>query len=486
MRVLFLNPPFHPRYSRSQRSPAVTKSGTLYWPAWLAHAAGVLIEDGFEVDLIDAPASGKSLEQLRERIVGFDPRLVVLDTSTPSIYNDIAVAKTIKSWLPECTVMLVGTHASALPEDTMQSSLSIDLIAIGEYDHTVRDVARMLRDKGNESDWSMVPGLCYREGRNLQRSKPRGLIEDLDSLPMVSVTYKRFLDMYDYFNPNALYPMVTIMSGRGCPNRCTFCLYPQTMTGRRLRLRSSQNVVAEMAYIKENFSGVKSIFFEDDTLTADRDWLHQTCRLIMQEKIGIPWTANARIDMDLESLEVMKRAGCRLLCVGFESGNQQLLDNVNKGTTLEMMESFAKRAKSAGIMIHGCFMAGLPGETRETLQQTLQLALRLKPDTAQFFPIMVYPGTEAYRWYEERGYLSTTDFSKWVTKGGLHNSVVNTEALSARDLVQWCDYARRCFYLRPAYLIYKGWQVIRSPNELRRNLRAAKKLVRYLIRGSDV
>ena len=143
-------------------------------------------------------------------------------------------------------------------------------------------------------------------------------------------------------------------------------------------------------------------------------------------------------------------------------------------------------ARKAGVLIHGCFMVGLPGETRETMEETLNLAMRLNPDTVQFYPVMIYPGTEAYTWYQERGLIATSDFSKWITPEGLHNTVISTETLSSEGLVRFCDDARRRFYLRPSYILYKFKQMVTNPREIKRTLKAGRTFFKYLLKGSDI
>ncbi|MBI4689542.1 MAG: radical SAM protein [Nitrospirae bacterium] len=483
MNIAFLNPPFFKKFSRSQRSPAVTKSGTLYYPMWLSHAAALADKAGYNLDLIDAHADGFDLEYVINRLKDFSPRLVVVDTSTPSIYNDVQVCERIKETLPDTFTLLVGTHVSALPEASIELSLSIDAVAVGEYDHTVKEIAGLADIK---RDISTVKGICYRNSDKVVCTEKRQPIENLDEIPFVSTIYKRFLRMENYFNPNALYPMVTITTSRGCPFQCIFCVYPQTMMGHKMRLRSVQHVVDEVEYIVGSFPGVKAIFFEDDTFTALKKRCMEISDEIIKRGIKISWTANARAELDYETMRSMKASGCRCLCVGFESGSQILLDNIKKRINLEKMMRFMADARKAGILIHGCFIVGHPGETNETMQQTLELAKRLNPDTAQFYPIMVYPGTEAYEWYKENGLILTDDFSKWLTPAGLHNSVVNAENLSAEELVRFCDHARRKFYLRPAYLLYKSGQMITHPGEIKRTLKSLKTFGRYLIKGSDI
>jgi radical SAM superfamily enzyme YgiQ (UPF0313 family) len=486
MNIAFLNPPFLKNYSRSQRSPAVTKSGTLYYPMWLSSAAGLAEEKGHVVDLIDAPADGRDLGYVIERLGRFSPGLLVMDTSTPSIYSDARVCEEIKKTLPEVFVLLVGTHVSALPEESLGISAKVDAVAVGEYDQTVLAVAGML--EAGQGDMDSIKGLCYRAPGNGDAlcTGRASLMEDLDGLPYVSRTYRKFLNMEKYFNPNALFPMVTISTSRGCPFKCTFCVYPQTMMGQRMRVRSVENVLGEIRYIVEEFKGVKAIFFEDDTFTGMKKRCLRICEEMINRGLRISWTANARADLDYETMRVMRASGCRCLCVGFESGNQGLLDNIKKRTRVERMAEFMQDARRAGVLVHGCFMVGLPGETRETMRQTLELAKSLNPDTVQFYPIMVYPGTEAYEWFRQKGLMVTENFSKWLTPAGLHNTVIRTEHLTPEEMVRFCDRARREFYLRPSYFLYMLKRMIKHPEEIKRTLKSARTFSKYLIRGSDV
>jgi radical SAM superfamily enzyme YgiQ (UPF0313 family) len=479
-----LNPPYFPKFSRPQRSPGVTKSGTLYYPMFLAYATGVLEREGFPVDLIDCPAEEITLNGLLNRGKESYPQLIVMDTSTPSIQNDMDVCKALKQALPGVVTVMVGTHVSALGAETLQACPELDIYCHDEYDFTVLDIARWVEGGKNPADLEKIQGIGYRKDGQPVQTPVRPLFNNLDSLPFVSEVYKKHLHIEKYFNPNALPPMVTILSSRGCPYQCIWCIYPQTVNGRKVRNRSIENVVEEMAYIEKTFPQAKSIFFEDDTLTANKKRCKEMADLIMEKGIKISWSANARADVDYETLLEMKRAHCRMVCVGFESGNQEVLNNMKKGITLEKAKQFMKDARKAGILVHGCFMAGNPGETPQTLQETLNYALELKPDTAQFYPVMVYPGTEAYEWYRSRGYLNVKHYSDWLTAEGLHNTVISLPGLPARDLVEWCDNARRTFYLRPGYIFSKLKQAITHPREIGRLARASKTFVKYLFRGT--
>jgi radical SAM superfamily enzyme YgiQ (UPF0313 family) len=304
-------------------------------------------------------------------------------------------------------------------------------------------------------------------------------------LPFVSKVYKRHLQIEDYFYSIARYPQVTIITGRGCPHRCSYCLWPQTVTGHQFRRRSVTNVATEFEYIAREFPQAKEIFIEDDTLTLDPDRSLALAQELILRGNRLPFSANARANVSYEVLARLKKAGLRLLCVGFESGDQTVLDAMRKGIQVEQFFRFREDARRAGVRIHGCFMAGGPGERQESLARTLELAKALDPDTAQFFPLMVYPGTEAYEWASRQGYLATDDFRQWLTPEGLHRSVVNQPGLTAEEIVAWCDQARRSFYLRPRYLAAKAWEVLAHPAEAPRILRAAQVFYKHLFRSSN-
>jgi len=488
VKVLLLNPPFLSRYgkfSRNQRSPAITKAGTFYYPIWLAYATGVLEQEGHKAKLLDAVARRMNYADVEDFARGFGPELIVVETSTPSIYNDAEIAARLKQALDERPfTLLVGTHPSALPEETLRLNKLLDGVARGEYDYIVRDIARVLSD-GTKQDMETVEGLSFRnEKGGIQHNPPRAPIVNLDELPFVSEVYKKHLNIYDYFFGGAQYPVVQIISGRGCPNRCVWCVWPQVLHGRKFRPRSAENVVDELEFISKEMSEIKDIGFEDDTLTIDQKRTMQICDLIQDRKLRVSWYANVRVDLRYETMIKMKAAGCRFMIVGFESGSSEILKNIRKGITLEKSRRFMENARKSGILVHGCFVAGNPGETRETLQKTLDFAMELSPDTVQFFPMMVYPGTEAYEWAKRRGYLITEDFSEWVTEEGLHNCVVSTPELSNREVVEWCDTARRKYYLRPRYIWYKFWQTLLVPTERVRNIKQLRNFYKYLIRGS--
>ncbi len=486
MNILMLNPPFKGKFSREQRSPAVTKSGTLYYPMWLAYATGLLEKQGFNVKLIDAPANNLTENDCIEITKDFKPELIVIDTSTPSIYNDVKVGEIIKSKVKsqKSKVVLVGTHVSATAEESLKISAEIDIVCRGEYDYTLLDIAKSLELRVESSEFEEIKGISFRKNNQIIHNPDRPFIEDLDKLPFVSQVYKKYLNYKNYFYAHSQHPIVTIIGGRGCPHRCAYCVYPQVFSGRKLRFRSVENTVDELEYIKRNFKEMKEIMFEDDTLTLNKKRCRALCEEILSRKLNIKWSANSRADVDFETLRVMKKAGCRLLCVGFESGEQKILDNMHKGIKIETIREFVNSAKKAGILIHGCFLVGNSGETKNTLEKTLEFAKELNPDTAQFFPIMVYPGTEAYDWAKDNRFLVTEDYREWLTPEGLHNCVVSRPGLTNKELVGFCDRARREFYIRPSYIARKSIQAVRNPREGKRTLKSFKTFARHLLNNS--
>jgi radical SAM superfamily enzyme YgiQ (UPF0313 family) len=492
MRVLFLNPPFHPRFSREQRSPAVTKSGTLYYPKWLATAAGVAIKNGHEVDLVDAPAAGHSVLAVIDRMRAKNIEAVVCDTSTPSILNDVSVIEALLAANPSLHVLLVGRHVSSLPKETLAMSAGLQAIAVREYEYTVRD---WLEAKGCGADLSTVEGLVYRaRDGEIVSSKQREAIANLDELPFVSEVYKRFLHAPDYFYGHSLWPLVVFDTSRGCPYHCSFCVYPQTFSGHKMRYRSVANVADEFDYVAREMPEVKTVMLEDDTFIISKPRTLELANELIRRGNKLPFDANCRADIGAEGelLSTLHKAGARLFCVGFESGDVEVINGMKKNNDdrrdakyHEEAHRFVRRCRDSGIMVHGCFMVGNLNETPASMEKTLHFAKKLQPDTAQFFPIMVYPGTTAYEEAKRRDYIQIEDWGAWLTKDGLHNSVVTLPNITHEQLVSFCDRARRSFYLSPSYLLYKLKQSLKDRRELQRNLKGFVTLSKYLLRGSQ-
>lgn len=485
MKICFINPPFKAEYgkfSRESRSPAIGHSGVLYYPLWLIYAAALVEKNGFQVAFIDAPAKQYNEEQCLHIIEkeAQDAVLFVFDTSTPSINSDIRFVEQVKRLAPDSITVMVGTHPTATVEETLSKSKAVDLIARREYDATILELSCCLRD-GKE--WKNIPGISYQTPTGIVNNPDREPITDLDEIPMASKFIKEHLNVYDYAFPAATYPAIQIFTGRGCPARCNYCVYPQVMHGHIYRKRSAANVVAEFEYIAREFPEVKEVVIEDDTFTIDKKRVMEICQMLIDKGLHkrFRWLCNARVNLDYETMKIMRKAGCRLLIPGVESFNQQILNNIHKGTNLKEIEDYMHNAKRAGLLVHACYMVGNQGETRETMERTLQAALRFNTDTAQFFPLIPYPGTEAYQWAKDNGYISG-NYDEYCHEDGTVSCVLNIPGLSADDLVAFCSYARKKYYLRPSYIMHRLYMGLKDPEDLKRSLKAFGKLKQTLFK----
>lgn len=486
MKVFFVNPSFKTEYgkfSRENRSPAITRSGTLYYPLWLISAAAVCEKAGFDVEFLDSPAEGMSYEEEREYLIrhGQGTRLFVINTSTPSIYNDVKLCETIKQIFPDAYNVLVGTHPSALPKETLLLSQSIDAVARHEYDYTIRDLAYAI---DRDLDIQDVKGITFRKNdQELMSNEDRPFIENLDELPFTSEFIFKHLNYKNYFFAAGEYPEMQIFTGRGCIAHCNFCVYPQTMHGHIYRKRSSKSIIDELMYIKNCFPDIKEIVFEDDTFTADKQRTIDFCELLISTGLNkrFRWLCNARVNLDYETMVKMKEAGCHLIIPGIESGSQIILNNIKKGTTVEQVKKYISNAKKAKLKVHACYMIGNKGENVDTMKQTLQLAMELNTDTAQFYPLLPFPGTEAYVWALSNNYIRGT-FADYVKQDGTINSLLELPELSSKQMVDFCDYARRKYYVRMRYILYRLKEGILDFQDLKRSIKAFVNIKQYLLR----
>jgi radical SAM superfamily enzyme YgiQ (UPF0313 family) len=477
MKVYMLNPPYMPRFGRSMRWQDTGRAGTLYYPIWLSYATGV-VEQEHKARLVDAPAWGWGIKEVLEDVKRFKPDLVVIDSSFPSLKNDVRVAEEVKKEV-DCTTVLVGPPTSQLSEEILRSE-GVDVVARYEYDFTIKELANALEEGRNLRE---VKGISYKENGRIIHNPDRGFTssEDLDKMPFVSKVYKEHLNVRDYFLNYCLYPMVQIFTGRGCPYQCTFCSWPQTFTGRKYRVRSVENILDELEWIEENMD-VKEVFFEDDTFTINKRRVLEFCKGYRERGLEISWSCNARVDtLDLETMREMKRANCRFLIVGFESADDGILRNIKKGFTVEEARAFAKNVRKAGLLLHADFIIGLPGETKETIEKTKRFIKEIKPDQLQVSVAAPFPGTELYEWYKKNGYLVTEDPNEYLDEQGHQKSVVSYPWLTAEEIVKAVDDMLKDYYLSISYVPVALRQVFRRRwlDEVKRLWRSAIMFLRY-------
>lgn len=476
MKIFVINEPFVKNFCRTQRWAARSRGRVLRAPDWLAYATAVLEKSGHDVRLFDMVASNQNKDDLRILIRKEKPDFVVLDSTTPSIYSDIECGKIIKEE-SNARVLMVGPHITALPEDTLRlAEGAVDVACIGEYDYTVKDVIE------NYDNLNVIKGTAYFQNNNITNNGPRPLIEKLDNLPFPAWHH---LDLMKYFDGGKLYPYIDIISGRGCPNRCSFCLWPQVMHGTRYRFRSASNVIDEIEYdirlCPQVLKGGE-FFFEDDTFTVNKERAVQICEEILRRNLKITFSVNARVDTaDLKMFQMMKKAGCRELLVGFESGDQEVLVKMNKNVDLGQSRRFMELAKKAKLEVHGCFVIGLPADTEESAKRTIDFALSLGLTTAQFSGAVPFPGTPFYNLAKQNGWLKAKDWKDWLNEGE-QTSIIDYPDFPGQKINYYVDLGLKKFYFRPFYMlnfVIKN----RSFADFYRKLRGACNFFSYLVKN---
>ena len=465
MKILFLNLPYQFNISRASRWPEKTKSGTLYYPYWLCYAAGICIERGHKVELIDCITRKMSVADTVKAVQKYCPDYIMGEITTPTCFYDYETIKAIKEGYPQGKIIIGGTHATALPEKVMAECPQIDMIARQEYDFTLDEIMNA------GSNLEGVQGITYRCGGQIVSNPDRPWRENLDDLPFVSQVYAKFLDVNDYFYAFARKPMIQIFSARGCPFHCNFCSYPETMSGRCFRKRSVQNFVDELEYIAVKMPEIQEIFIEDDTFTVDRKRVVEICDEILRRKLQLVWSCNTRADLPFKVMEKMKAAGCRLLVVGYESGSQTVLDETKKGIRLEQSLEFAQNAKKLKLKVFGCFMIGLKGDNRSTIEETFRFAKKVYPDMCFFQQAVPFPGTGFYQWAKENGYLRTEDYSRWLNKDGYLDCLVDYPFADHKEIEKIRDNLMSRYYFSFTY-IFKTFLMNLSWQEFKRVMKA--------------
>lgn len=441
-RTLFLNPPSFEGFDggASSRWPATREIESYWYPIWLCYPAGMLPDS----KVVDAPPHKISPQETIRMARDFE--FLVLFTSTPGFENDIRLAGEMKQANPKLEVCFVGPHVTALPEESLRTGKAIDFIVRREFDHQVVDYA-------NGKPLEELPGVSFRANGSLVHNPEEPAIDNLDALPWVTKVYKRDLDIERYNVPFLLHPYLAFYTERGCPALCTFCLWPQTLSGHRWRTRSAEDVAAEVQWTLENFPGLKEIFFDDDTFNIRKSRVIELCEKL--KPLNFTWSCTSRVTVDYETLKAMRDAGCRLLIVGYESGDPQILKNIKKGATVEQAERFTKNCKKLGLLIHGDYIIGLPGETRESIRRTIEFAKRMDTETVQVSIAHPYPGTEFYDYVRENNLL-TIDSMTDETGHQLPN--IKYGDLDEAEILDWVEKFYDEYYFRPRV----AWRIMRK------------------------
>jgi len=466
-RALFLQAPSYGGFDggAGARYQARREIRSFWFPTWLAQAAA-LVPDS---KLIDAPPHGIELPEILAQSRSFD--FAVLHTSTPTFASDVRALAALKTSNPKLTAGFVGANVAVEPEASLNASDAIDFVAGNDFDFTIKEVC-----EGRELN--TISGLSYRNRNGvITHNPPRRLIEDMDELPFASPVYKRDLRIENYFIGYLKHPYLSFYSGRGCKSRCTFCLWPQTVGGHRYRTRSVDHVMAELRWARQAFPQVKEFFFDDDTFTDDRPRAEAIAREL--GKMGMTWSCNAKANVPRATLKVMRDNGLRLLLVGYESGNQQILHNIRKGVRIDVARQFTKDCHELGITIHGTFILGLPGETRETIEETIRFATQINPHTIQVSLAAPYPGTRLYKEALENGWLDTAN-AELINGRGVQIAPLQYPHLSHSEIFASVDEFYRRFYFRAPKIAALVCEMARSSDMFKRRLREGLEFLAFL------
>ena len=438
LKTLFLNPPSFENFDggAGSRWPATREIESYWYPVWLAYPAGML--EGSR--LLDAPPHHVSAEETIQ--IAKDYEFMVLFTSTPGFPGDIRLTKKIKELNPKIKIAFVGPHVSVLPEKSLRDCPEIDFIVRKEFDYAVVEYA-------NGTPLEEILGASFLKDGQIIHNADRPVMQDLDAMPHVTDIYKRDLDVTKYNVPFLLYPFVSLYTTRGCPAQCTFCLWPQTLSGHPWRKRSTDDVAREMAKAKELWPNVREFFFDDDTFNIQKARTVELCSKL--KPLGLTWSCTSRVTTDYETLKAMKEAGCRLLIVGYESGDQQILKNIKKGATVERARQFTKDCHKLGLVIHGDFILGLPGETRDTIRNTINFAKELDVETIQVSVAHAYPGTELYDHAVKNGFM--VQDNKMVDEGGHQLAHIQYPGLPADEIMEAVHRFYDEYYFRPKAVV---------------------------------
>jgi hopanoid biosynthesis associated radical SAM protein HpnJ len=467
MKTLFLHPPSFDGFDggAGSRYQARREIRSFWYPTWLAQPAALVPGSR----LVDAPPARLSRDDVLP--LAADYELAVLHTSTPSFASDVKIAAALKDVNPRLRIGLVGAKVAVEPQDSLEASSAIDFVAREEFDFTIREVA-----EGRPLD--AIDGLSWRGPDGTARhNRDRAVLEDMDRLPFVTEVYKRDLHVEDYFIGYLKHPYLSLYTGRGCKSRCTFCLWPQTVGGHRYRVRSVGHVIDEIRLARECFPQVKEFFFDDDTFTDNLPRAEAIAREL--GRLGVTWSCNAKANVPRETLAVLRDNGLRLLLVGYESGNQQILYNIKKGMRIDVARRFTKDCHDLGVTIHGTFILGLPGETRETIEETIRFAAEINPHTIQVSLAAPYPGTYLHRQAVENGWLDI-GHAELVDERGVQIAPLHYPHLSHTEIFQSVETFYKRFYFRRKKIAALVAEMVRSPEMLRRRLREGVEFFQFL------
>jgi radical SAM superfamily enzyme YgiQ (UPF0313 family) len=395
----------------------------IYLPINLAYLAAVLEEKGHEILVLDCPALQMDHAKLKGKLSSFDPDVVGISTMTPTLPSSFLSARAAKEGCPDTKVVLGGLGATFLDEQILNAEPAVDIVARGEGEQTMLELAQ---NPSDSKRLHKIEGITFRGDKKIVRTPDRPCTQNLDELPRPA--YKHFpLEKYRLFGRRVL-PVAT---SRGCPFNCSFCVTPR-MFNHTFRMRSPKNVLDELEWLRR-VHGAEAFSFYDDMLTYDKKRVYAICDGMKSRKLDLPWDCQSRVDtVTREMVFKMREAGCQELFYGVETGSQKILDIMGKKTSIEQNEKAIKWAKDAGIFVAISVVIGYPGETRHSIQQTLDFIRKVKPDDAFLCVATPSPGSELAQIIKKKGWKMSSDLSLY----DLANPVFENPDLPAEEITK--------------------------------------------------
>jgi len=471
MKIYLINPPAYQGVKIVREGRCMQRKGawTAVWaPVSLATIAAVLENEGFEVKLDDCIVNEIDFLQLQQKLKQFKPDLVVINTATPSIVTDLKVASLAKKANKNCLTVAFGIHVTALPEESLKMEPALDCVVRGEPEITLKDIALAIRKKrGLEK----IKGISYRKGKKIIHNPDRPPLENLDELPFPAWQH---IKINCHLMPFKNVPFLLVATGRGCPYQCNFCA-DKTFYGRKLRLRSPKKVVDEIEWIGKKF-GVKDFLFWSESFTINRQFAKSVAEEIIRRRLKVYWVCNSRVDtVDYQLLKKFAQAGCWMIGYGIESGSQEILNKMKKGTTIKQAKKAVRDAHQAGLEVTGHCVIGYPGETKKEIEKTIKFAKNLGLDFVQFYCAVPFPGSELFDLAKKENWITSDDWGFFEQ----NFSVLTTPNLKAEEVMKLRRQAFNSFYLRPK-IIWQTIKRIRSLGDLKQFFWMAKDFITWI------
>ena len=469
VKTLLMNPPV----STKALYGKFAKGGSNQPPLSLCYIASYLLKYGKDVRILDAAKLNLSISEVKKEISEYSPDVVGFHTPTP-YYNSVKIlAAEIKADFPNILVVAGGAHFTDNPLEDLEK-LHLDVIVVSEGEQTVLEIVEGL-ERHNKVDFLLdivpdIQGVLYRKNGAVLQSSPRPLIEDIDTIPIPARHLLPPLQSYSISSVQyKRSPSAAVMTARGCPYRCTFCV--SSVSKKKVRCHSIEYVMREVDDLIEKY-GIKDITFIDDVMTINKKRTYSLCEELAKRKKKLVWSSNIRIGLvDKEMLRYMKESGCWMVLVGIESGNQEILNRVKKQIKLQQAEQLSNWCKEVGLMFHPSFIIGHPGETIETINQTINFANKLHTHFPLFTIMVPYPGTELWRTAEEYGAIDKSNYDCFSL--GSENPPFIPHGLAKEILIEKRKEAyKKCYLSLP--MITRHLRTIRSFEDIRRMLTAVK------------